>query len=200
MTMEAEFSRIVRSGAWGCPETPCGPGSTLEACKDIIRVLPQWVTRFKIRSIVDAGCGDFHWMSRVDLSGITYNGFDIVPEMIQKNKELHAKENIHFHHADILEAPLKGDLILCKDVLSHLPTQKALAALECIRSSGSRYLAASTWLDWPAQKREGMPVGAFCPMDMERPPFSLGAPIEAVSVPMKAGNPEKRFALWRLEA
>lgn len=197
--MEAEFSRIVTSGAWGCSETPCGPGSTLEACKNIIRVLPQWIARFRIRSIVDAGCGDFHWMSRVDLSDITYDGFDIVPELIQKNKELHEQENVRFHHADILEAPLKGDLILCKDVLSHLPTGNALAVLRSIQGSGSRYLAASTWLDWPVEKREGMPVGAFCPMSLEQPPFSLGIPIEAVLVPMREGNPQKRFALWRLE-
>lgn len=196
--MEAEFSRLVASGAWGCPETPCGPGSTLEACYEIIRVLPEWVARFRIRSVVDAGCGDFHWMGVVNLSGIEYDGYDIVHELVQTNQRLHGKSNIRFHHADIMGVSLKADLVICKDVLSHLPTSTALAALECIRSSGSRYLAATTWLDWPVEKREGMPVGAFCPMSLEQPPFSLGIPIEAVPVPMRKGNPRKRFALWRL--
>lgn len=199
MSLEDEFSRIVASRAWSSGETPCGLGSTLEACNAILKALPEWIAKFQITSIADLGCGDFHWMSRLDLSGIEYDGYDVVQELISSNQNRPSAPNVRFHHADFMTIQIpKVDLVVCKDVLPHLPTDLALRALGAIQASGSRLLAATTAVGWAAEKREGLRIGGFSPVDLEALPFLMGAPLEAVEVPMKPGNPRKLFALWDL--
>lgn len=199
MSLEDEFSRIVASRAWSSGETPCGPGSMIEACSTVLKVLPEWIAKFQITSIADLGCGDFHWMSRLDLSGIEYDGYDVVQELISSNQSRHSGPNIRFHHADFMTIPVpKVDLIVCKDVLPHLPNDLVLRALGTIQASGSRLLAATTAVGWAVAKREGLRIGGFSPVDLEALPFLMGAPLGAVEVPMKPGNPQKLFSLWDL--
>jgi NitT/TauT family transport system substrate-binding protein len=82
MLNEDIFTRIFKSNAWGSLETPSGPGSTIEACSGIITKIPFWIDLHSIQTIVDLGCGDFHWMSQVDLENVEYEGYDIVQEAV----------------------------------------------------------------------------------------------------------------------
>jgi len=55
--------------------------------------IPSFSSRFflqslQIKTLLDAPCGDGNWINKVDLSGITYIGADIVPEIIETNKDL----------------------------------------------------------------------------------------------------------------
>lgn len=197
--MEAQFTRLAVTGAWGSLETPCGPGSTLEACSGILERLPKWIKGHGIRTIVDLGCGDFHWMGHLDLSGLEYDGYDVVRFLVERNVEKHQRGNIRFHHADLttLVVP-KVDLLVLKDVLIHLPTPQALEVLGRARASGSRFLASTTSPGYLASYRARMTVGDFAPVDLEAGPFSLGAPLDSVEVPNRPGNPKKFFALWKL--
>ena len=197
--MEEEFTRIVASGRWGSSETPCGPGSTLVACRAILERLPEWIRVHRVASILDLGCGDFHWMSRVDLAGLEYDGHDVVRALVEANRARHGAPSVRFHHSDIsgLAMP-RADLVLCKDVLTHLPTGTAAAVLESVLRSGSRLLAATTAAWGAGRVRPEIPVGGFAPVDLEEPPFGLGPPLDAVEVPRAAGNPRKLFALWKL--
>jgi len=195
MNNEQEFSRIASSNMWGSQETPCGPGSTVEACKPILEALPRWISKFEVKSIVDLGCGDWNWMKHLDLSGIQYDGFDVVEFFIAGNRKYETR-NIRFHHADILEAEIPtSDLVICKDVLGHLPNDLVLKVLDKVKGK-ARLLAASTSVVWPSSKRVGMRVGAFSPIDLEGKPFNVGIPIAQVSVPNTPGNPPKLFSLW----
>jgi 2-polyprenyl-3-methyl-5-hydroxy-6-metoxy-1,4-benzoquinol methylase len=198
MNLEERFSRIVSSNAWGSKETPCGPGSTLAACAEIIQKLPVWIRSLNIKSIVDLGCGDFHWLKEVDLSGIEYDGYDIVRAAIEGARK-YASKNIRFHHADILSIDIKrADLVLCKDVLIHLPDQDVLSLLRSIRENGSRFLASTTAPGWPNIFRAGMNAGEFAPIDLQQTPYDLGNPIDMIEVPRKETNPKKFLALWNL--
>lgn len=199
MLMEERFTRIYTSNAWGSKETPCGPGSTLEACAPIIAKLPIWLDLHSVRSIVDLGCGDFHWMSQVDLGEIEYDGYDIVKEAVQAASK-HSASNIAFHHADILAMQIpKVDLVICKDVLIHLPDADVLTLLQNIRSSGTRLLASTTSPGWNNAFRSGMKAGEFSPVDLEAAPFLLPPAINTVEVPHGNGKPRKFFALWDLQ-
>lgn len=199
VNLEERFSKIISSNAWGAPETPCGPGSTIEACASIIHRLPLWIRDYQARSIVDLGCGDFHWMKEVDLSGVKYDGYDIVREAV-KAASKHATKTIRFHHANILAMQIpEADLVLCKDVLIHLPNEDALSILRAIVSSGSRLLASTTSPTWLNSFRVGMQPGEFSPIDLEQPPFELSRPLDLVEVPYKEGNPPKFFALWDIK-
>lgn len=197
--MEDHFTRMAATGAWGSAETPCGPGSTIEACKGILERLPEWIRTHQIRSIADLGCGDFHWMSRLDLSGLEYDGYDVVRFLIERNVQKHGRDNIRFHHVDLTEPIVfHADLVILKDVLIHLPTVQAMEILGHVLSSRPRLLASTTSPGWPVSSRACMKIGEFSPIDLEAEPFRLGAPLDAVEVPYRAQNPAKRFALWKL--
>lgn len=196
--MEDLFTKIYTSNSWGSQETPCGPGSTIEACASIIEKLPIWLDLHSVRSIIDLGCGDFHWMSHIDLEDIEYDGYDIVKEAVEAASK-HTASNIAFHHADVLQMQIpKADLILCKDVLIHLPDSDVLALLQAIRSSGSRLLASTTSHGWDNRFRGGMKPGEFCPIDLEAEPFLMKPAGYYVEVTHGTGNPGKFFALFNL--
>jgi len=199
MLMEDCFTRMAATGAWGSSETPCGPGSTLEACRGILERLPVWVRDHGIRSIADLGCGDFHWMSRADLSGLQYDGYDVVRFLIERNVKNHGRDNVRFHHADLMELAVPSvDLVILKDVLIHLPTVQAMEILGHAVSARPRFLASTTSPGWPVTNRICMKIGEFSPIDLEAEPFRLGVPVDMVEVPSRAGNPPKKFALWQL--
>lgn len=198
MLMEDIFTKIFKSNSWGSKETPSGPGSTLEACSGIITKIPFWIDLHSIQTIVDLGCGDFHWMSRVDLDSIEYEGYDIVQEVVDAASK-YAASNILFHQANILRMEIPAaDLVLCKDVLIHLPDGDVLDLLHSIRASGSRLLASTTAPGWNNMFRHGLKPGEFAPIDLEAEPFNLGTPLDKVEVPRKEGNPTKFLALWTL--
>jgi 2-polyprenyl-3-methyl-5-hydroxy-6-metoxy-1,4-benzoquinol methylase len=195
---EDVFDKIAATRAWGSAETISGPGSTIEACRPILERLPEWLSRYKIRKIVDLGCGDFNWLRCADLSGIEYDGYDVAPLAIAAAAQ-HAKPTLRFHQADIIrmEVP-KGDLIILKDVLIHLPDKEALQVLGAIRKSGSSYFAATTSPGFDNASRKGLTIGAFSPINLEAAPFQLPAPLDQVEVPHREGNPRKLFAIWDL--
>jgi 2-polyprenyl-3-methyl-5-hydroxy-6-metoxy-1,4-benzoquinol methylase len=198
MLNEDIFTRIFESNGWGSIETPSGPGSTIDACSGIITKLPFWIDLHSIQTIVDLGCGDFHWMSQVDLGSVEYYGYDIVKEAVDSASR-YAASNITFVQADVLKTHIPAaDLVICKDVLIHLPDSEVLTLLESIRSSGSRLLASTTSPGWNNLFRHGLKAGEFAPLDLEAEPFSLGAPLDYVAVPHKDGNPAKFLALWSL--
>jgi len=196
------FIELYRKGGWrsGGSETPCGAGATLSYTSSIRALLPRVFRQYNIRSVVDAGCGDFNWMSAVDLSGIDYLGIDVVPDLIASNTRKYACPGIRFMERDIVGLPLPAcDLILCRFVLIHLPTRHVLQFLNNIES---KYLLAGThpdagnepvpqkWRGW-AMDRNSRPV------NLEKPPFNLPEPIERLS-DWKAGYPKHHLALWKL--
>ena len=89
----------------------------------------------KIASVVDAGCGDWESTQALDWSGIDYRGYDIVGEVIAKNRKKYAAANIQFFAADILTEPLPpADLLICKHVLQHLPNRDVMKFLAAVGS------------------------------------------------------------------
>lgn len=127
-------------------ETRCGEASTLAATVQLRPALAQWLREQGIRRLVDAGCGDFNWMSAVDLSGLEfYAGYDLVPEIIARNQQLYGQRRGHFFAvADICSTPLAAcDAIICRNVLELLDTEDQQRALQQFRASGARWLLTS---------------------------------------------------------
>src|SRR5262245_4462562 len=84
------FTHIYRHGTWGKSEScagTSGSGSSLRATLIYRAFLQQFIKDNAIRSVVDAGCGDWEFSRTLDWSGIDYKGFDIVESNIAHHKQ-----------------------------------------------------------------------------------------------------------------
>src|SRR5580700_8852701 len=76
------FTEIYEQNLWKSGESFSGQGSTFGATTAIRDALPALFTKLGIRSLLDAGCGDFNWMKSTDLGLIEYLGVDVVEPLI----------------------------------------------------------------------------------------------------------------------
>lgn len=156
-----------------------GVGSFPEATAVYRRVLQQAVDAGDVRSVVDAGCGDWQIARLLDWSGVTYLGVDVVPELIERNRAAYGTEGIRFQALDMSKAPLpRADLLVCKDVLQHLPSAWVSAFLA--HAAGRyRYLLITNDVVGPGCPPEALNsdigLGLWRTLDLARPPFNLKA-------------------------
>ena len=67
-TIKEVFLNIFNENHWGGTDSISGPGSDLTQTKILIETLPKLLEEYKIKTMLDIPCGDFYWMSNVDLS------------------------------------------------------------------------------------------------------------------------------------
>lgn len=139
---------------------------------------------YDVRVVNDAGCGDFNWMKRVDLSGIDYLGYDIVQW----------GEALPFKKLNIAtEVMRKCDLIICRDVLFHLPNEVVSQAIDLFRQSGDYLFATSHYNAKPERHRWSTIIQKnYSPVDLTRSEFGLGKPINTFKE-----TPSQYMGLWR---
>jgi len=190
------FQRIYDKNLWGDSESVSGRGSGTAATDAIRRELPLLFERYGIRSLLDAPCGDFHWMKHVVDALDHYAGVDIVPDLIDRNTRLYGTDRISFVCADIAADRLPtADAVLCRDCFIHLPTRLIRAALANFRAAGIRYLLLTN--DSDADVYHDIPIGSFRRVNFTAPPFSFPDP---VSVVRETLNGSRQLCLWELES
>jgi SAM-dependent methyltransferase len=174
------FTQIHRRNLWGNEESRSGVGSTHEFTEPLRRELPGLLRELSVRTLLDVGCGDFHWMNEVPLDGIDYIGAEIVDELVAELRQRYERPGRRFLCLDVSRDDLpRADLVLCRHCLIHLSNRNALRVLENIERSGARYLLATTF---PSVKRNGNIVnGSWRPTNLERPPFGLPPPLRLIS-------------------
>lgn len=200
--LEDRFTEIYNKRFWQYnEETVSGSGSSLEYTTTIRKLLPEVLSTFEIRSILDAACGDFNWMQRVVSSDVHYIGVDIVGGMIEKNKEKYAKEHIVFLGADITKDALpRVDLILCRDCFAHLSLKDTFRALRNFKESGSKYLLTTTYINPKRENKNISNVGyENYPINLEKPPFNFPKPLYIINEKSPYSLHDKCLALWKLE-
>ncbi|MGV2915525.1 class I SAM-dependent methyltransferase [Streptomyces alfalfae] len=189
-SLQETFSKIYGSGAWtlvedGVPgddaESHSGLGSNLAQTAALRAELPILLAELGVSSVLDAPCGDFYWMSKVDLGIDTYIGADIVPELIERNQKNYARTNLDFRVLDLTRDRLpQVDLVFSRDCLVHLGDDDIHRALENIRRSGSMYLAATTFTE-RAKNADDIEAGGWRPLNLQRAPFLLPEPIRLIN-------------------
>ena len=140
------FTGIYRTGAWTTHdnvESLSGRGSTLWRTESLRRELPALLRRLEIDSLLDAACGDFNWLSTVDLPLRRYHGVDVVRDVIDANRRRYGSPGRSFESADITRDRLPDcDAILCRDCLNHLSFADISACLANIARTRARYVDA----------------------------------------------------------
>lgn len=194
------FSDYARSNKWGDRDSLSGKGSNLEATAEVRKVLPVLLRDLGASSMLDVPCGDFFWMAHVDLTGIDYLGGDIVPELIEANRQSHGRPGVAFQVVDLIRGPVpKADVILVRDCLVHLSHDHARAALANVARSGGTWLLTTTFPDTPAN--EDIVTGEWRSIDLTKPPFNLPAPVRLIAegqAHLKGQRADKMLGLWRI--
>lgn len=187
------FRSIYHNREWDTEDTLSGPGSTISYTRELRMQFPGLLTKWKINSLLDAPCGDFFWMNQTDLNGIMYTGVDVVPELIESNRRKYP--GIKFLVADITKDLLpRADAVLCRDCFIHLSNRQVQLAIQQFKLSGIRYLIASTY---PVDFNEEIPTGYYRPVNMEKAPFNLPAPLELIK-DYPEGEVERYLGVWDL--
>ena len=194
----AVFEQIYRENLWGDSESRSGHGSGLAATEKIRDGLLDVITRLQIHTMIDAPCGDYSWVSALSLADhlTAYIGFDIVPQLIARNKQLWGTNKISFEITDLVKrVPPGADLILCRHLLIHLPLEDCMRVLRNFKSSGSRYLMITNQPD-VERNDEIIFTGSFQPRNLYLPPFSFPQPIW--SVDDSQGQDRSEAAIFQL--
>jgi 2-polyprenyl-3-methyl-5-hydroxy-6-metoxy-1,4-benzoquinol methylase len=137
------FEKIYSDNYWGT-EVKSGSGSTIAATENIRNIIPEIVNKYNIKSIVDVACGDLTWMPLVleKLGDIKYTGCDIVESLIEEHKKKYPQYK--FQTLDIVEENIpSGELIICREVLQHLPVRDIQKALINFSNSSAKYILAT---------------------------------------------------------
>ena len=170
-----KFTDIYVNNQWGATETRSGSGSTLLATVELRRDFQALLQRLKVRTLVDAGCGDVAWLQHISSSLDLYLGYDAVEEMITHNRTMFAAQSNHlFGVADIASDILpRGDAILCRNTLTHLPNGLVSQVLQNFKRSESRFLIATTT---PGAENGDSKLAQWRKLDLNASPFSLPKP------------------------
>jgi hypothetical protein len=194
------FAMIFERHFWDGSASRSGSGSDLTQTKRIREVLPILVEELGVRSVLDVPCGDFYWMSRTDLRVEKYIGADVVKELIAANSQAFRDDRRTFIVMDVTKDALpKVDLILCRDCFVHLSYEDIRHAIGNINKCGARYFLTTTFVD--RETNTNTRAGAWRPINLEKPPFSLKAPIRVINEGCTEGDgayADKSLALWRL--
>lgn len=196
----APFARMCVMHRSEGQESLSGPGSSLAQTAVVRRALPLLLQQLQARSLLDAPCGDFHWMADVALGVEEYIGVDILPELIAQNRARHAAPGRRFLLMDMLSDPLpRADAVLCRDALVHLPQAEVTQALGNFAASGARYLIATTFPN--RASNPDIHLGAWRPLNLQAAPFSLPPPLLLLNegcTESAGAFGDKSLGVWRL--
>jgi hypothetical protein len=181
----------------GLPETRCGLGSTVRFTEQLRPQLENLFRFLGVTSIVDAPCGDFNWMSRVDLSQIKYTGIDRDRDNLLKATRLSEPEHFAPRVKVILELDLTfhvlptADLILCRDFLQHLPKSDIRQVLFNFKRSGAKWVLITNHEQWVKNEDIERP-GGFFPVNLMMEPFYFPPPVDRI-----VDGHRRTLSLWR---
>lgn len=193
---QQHFVEVYQKNMWGGEQSRSGKGSDLDNTRQLRRDLMLLVLELKVRWVLDAPCGDCHWIMNLPWRELAnYTGVDIVPGMIAENKR-------RFRHAfdclDIVTDPLPtADLILCRDALVHMRDEEVLQTLRNFCKSGATWLLTTTFPSRPANG----PFRQWRPLNLEQAPFHLPKPEKLLNEGYTGDSgqyTDKSLGLWRL--
>ena len=199
LTSEQRFTEIYQRNRWADSESRSGPGSTLARTQALRAELSQLLKALRLRSVLDLGCGDFHWMKELSLDVAMYIGADIVPSLVEANNTQFGNQARRFVHLDMVrDAFPPADLILCRDCLVHLSLNDIRRALHRICGANATSVLATTFTATTVNRN--ILTGHWRPLNLQITPFNFPVPIKLIADrPLSGAYPDKCLGLWRID-
>jgi SAM-dependent methyltransferase len=189
-TIQETFQGIYNNFMWKSTnnESRSGEGSTLNNTVLIRGILCKIITKYKIKKMLDIGCGDWNWMKEIkkDLPA-EYIGLDAAPKVIYYNQENYGIENkIKFVCDDSLSYLSKCesksfDLILIRHNLEHLPNNYNIKLLKQLTSC-TKYALITSAKHERKDTNGKCRFGGYRPINLLKKPYiqTLGYPLEEI--------------------
>jgi hypothetical protein len=190
------FREIFVGNEWFSAESRSGWGSTLEETAEVRARPPLLVRDLGVSTFLDAPCGDYNWMRRVEFPRtMRYLGADIVPDLVHKLDMTYADDTHAFLRLDIVSDPLPAaDLWLCRDTLFHLPLDDITKVLRSFKRSKIKYLL-TTNLNF-CRRNLNVNPGGYRYINLRKEPFNLPKPILQFDDFDLRRPPPRVLALW----
>jgi SAM-dependent methyltransferase len=174
---KAAFDSIYKDAKWGANAEGAGnsgTGSTVAATLIYRTFLQQFLKENNIKSVVDAGCGDWEFSQAIDWTGIDYKGYDIVDAVVEADKKKYAKPNIQFFAANIVDTELPpADLLISKHVLQHLPTADVEKFVKQMKKYKHVLFTNGVHPLFLTARNTDIKPGEYRELDLLRPPFNI---------------------------
>ncbi|MER9658017.1 hypothetical protein NKJ26_32175 [Mesorhizobium sp. M0152] len=166
--IKRHFSLIYEKQSWGHGS---GVGSSPDKTVEYREFLQRFMTRNDIRSVVDLGCGDWQFSRYIDWSEVSYVGVDVVSSVVERNQREFGSGKIGFETFKSLAKLPPADLLICKDVLQHLPNKTVVEYLATFRKKYKFALITND--EEPAHlQNTDTEVAGWRTLRLDREPFS----------------------------
>lgn len=200
LTTEQVFTKIYDTAHWNGDSSVSGAGSDNIQTDEISKKIPLLLKNLNITSLLDLPCGDFNWMSKLNLD-LNYIGGDIVKDLIENNIKQYKNDNRNFFVLDIIKDNLPAaDLILCRDCFVHLSNNDILKAVQNIKKSKCEYLLTTTFVE--CEKNEDIVTGDWRIINLQKEPFNFPEPYFIINEKCTEGNgtySDKSLGLWKIK-
>jgi len=168
------FNRIYAEGTWGrdlSGKGISGTGSTLEITREYRAYVEDFMKKQRVRSVVDAGCGDWSFSSAMNWGDASYLGVDIASDVIAAVRNKHETGKIKFQVGDITDELPAADLLISKDVLQHLSNSLVHKFIRNNLRKG-KYKWVILTNDRGRENRD-IANGGYRAIDLAAPPFEV---------------------------
>ena len=174
---EDTFTKIYLGNMWQSQESKSGTGSELASTENIVKKLPDLISELNIKSVFDAGCGDWNWFKEIDIN-FNYLGGDIVKPLIEELQKKHEKKNIKFVNTDVVQDKFnKFDLVISRNVLFHLSEKDIFKFLSNFVNSDSSYLLTTHSGDY---LNNDIDAGSWRYLNLLDEPYNFSAPLFSI--------------------
>ena len=165
--LKSIFSSIYQTDFWSGGS---GPGSHPTAVTDYILVLTETIKKYNVKSVLDYGCGDWQFSKLIDWDNLidSYTGADVVDSLIQHHNQEYSTDKIKFENIDNDWQFPQVDLIICKDVLQHLPTAIVTKLLSSFKKSAKFVLLTNDI----AEVNQDCVIGDWRGIDLSKDPWN----------------------------
>lgn len=204
LNSKKRFEMIYKLSYWKSfsNDSISGAGSEIKTTENIRKNLNKFLLDYKIKSMLDAPCGDFNWMSKIELNNIQYTGADIVEKLIKENLNKYKSKNINFINLDLVNSKLDYyDLIFNRDCLVHLNNEEIFRILKNVKNSNSLFFA-STIFENNYNNNESKLDDLWRPINLTKDPFNLPEPLSLLndeSETIQSADKYKKIAIWKVK-
>ncbi len=150
--------------------TGSGIGSSPSYTEGYRAFLEAFMRDHAIESVLDLGCGDWQFSQLVDWGSRWYVGVDEVASLVKRLEKEHGSPFRHFVTKPTIRT---FDLVICKDVMIHLPNAEVVKLLAKL----ARHKHLLLVNDIAPLPNADCLRGHYRPLDVTAEPFNLKAEI-----------------------